>query len=165
MQAPLTPRPGRRVKLILAVSLALNLLFVGLFAGAALRHGGGKGGPGGPLLRSYGAPYMQALPRADRKALNAALRQAGAIPNRKARAALYGEVLAGLRVNPFDSRAVADLMAKQQATVTGVQQAAQGAWIKIVSDMSPTARAAYADALEQRLQQRGGRHRHKKGEK
>lgn len=144
------PRLGRRLKIVLAVSLALNLLFIGLIAGAAFRFGG-KGGTQGPSLQSYAAPYMRALPREQRKAMNETMRAEGAMPSRAARRKFYQDVLEALRADTFDPASVMAAMVTQRDVVSGAQTAAQTAWLKVVSDMSPAERIVYADALEERL--------------
>lgn len=151
------PRLGRRLKIVLAVSLALNLLFVGLIAGAAFRFGG-KGGSHGPNLQSYGAPYMRALPREQRKMMSETLRAEGLMPSRAERRRFYQDVLEALRAETFDPASVEAAMINQRDVVSGVQTAAQNAWLKVVSDMSPAERLVYADALEERLE-RGPRRR------
>ena len=151
------PRLGRRLKIVLAVSLALNLLFVGLIAGAAFRFGG-KGGPQGPSMQSYAAPYMRALPREQRKAMNQTMRAEGLMPSRAERGKFYQDVLGALRAETFDPASIMVAMGKQRDVVSGVQTAAQDAWLKVVSDMSPAERLVYADALEERLK-RGPRRR------
>jgi hypothetical protein len=62
---------SRALRIALAVSVALNLAVVGLFAGMALHHGGF--GPDRDGVRDLGfGPFTEALSREDR----AALRQA-----------------------------------------------------------------------------------------
>lgn len=144
------PRMARRLKIVLGLSLALNLLFVGLIAGAAYRHGG-KGGPAGASLQGYAAPYMRALPREKRRAFRHAMQQGDALPDRAVRRGFYTDVLAGLRADRFDAGAVAAAMTRQREVVVGVQEAAQAAWVTLVSQMSRAERLAYAEALEERL--------------
>lgn len=60
-------RGGRRMRLALLLSLALNLLLVGLIAGAVARGAGGRHGPGGPDA-GFG-PLTESLSFADRRAL------------------------------------------------------------------------------------------------
>lgn len=163
MNAQPQPRLKRRIKILLALSLALNLLFIGLIAGAAYRHGG-KGGGHGPSLQSYGAPYMRALPREQRKVLNQAMRADGVMPGRAERRRFYRDVLAALRAESFDPASVGAALSKQREVVGAVQTAAQDAWLKLVAEMSPSERQTYADALEERLK-RGPRGRKDKKER
>ncbi|MEP2642725.1 periplasmic heavy metal sensor [Roseobacter sp.] len=156
MQHTDKPRPvaSRRIKIILGVSLALNLAVGGLVAGAALRHGErGPGGPRGAGFGAYGLPYMIALPPEDRRAVSDAVRQGrdAGVPDRAARRALYLDVVSALRATPFDATALAAALGKQTATTLEVQKSAQEAWLGVVTDMSPDARAAYAQAVEEVL--------------
>lgn len=148
------PALGRGLKILLGVSLALNFAIVGFFAGAFLRHDGWTdGGKRPPSLSTFGAPYMIALPREDRRKVMRAVRDASQkeIPDRSARRALYSQVLDALRASPFD-RATLERVAGQQAqTTVAVQKAVQMAWIDIVADMTDTDRLKYAKIVEEVL--------------
>ena len=147
---------------MLAASLGLNLLFVGSFMGAAYRHVGGPGAPGGdepPAMRSYATPYVLALPREKRRALFDALRggDQGVAPlSRQERRALYAQMVTTLRATPFDPDAAEHVLSAQRDAVLGVQSAAQSMWLKEVTNMAPDERATYADELEKMLK-RGAR--------
>ena len=85
METHQTDRTKTRVKWALGISLALNLLVAGAIGGAIFRHMGE--GPdtrqrGGQGAHSYGAPYVQALPRAQRRALREEIRE---LPKTQAR--------------------------------------------------------------------------------
>jgi uncharacterized membrane protein len=158
MDAHPQPKLKRRLKIVLAVSLALNLLFIGLMAGAFYRHGGKDAAPA-PSLRSYATPYVRALPRAQRAALNKALRAENILPNKAQRRAFYQDVLAALRADTFDPASITAAMAAQREAVTGAQAGAQMVWLTLVSEMTAAERSAYADALEERLKRRPRRKR------
>jgi len=147
-----TPKPRRRFRILLAASLALNLLFVGLIAGAVWRGASGKG-PGQRVagLQNYAAPYVQALPREDRRAIQKGLRASHPAMGRKARQAIYADMLGALRSTPYDAAAVEAVLQKQAELGASVLRSGQAAWLKAVSDMTPDARRAYADRLEERL--------------
>ncbi len=153
-----TSQPRKPVmKWVLAASLGANLLFVGAFAGAAYRHAGGPGARSGegPGMRSYATPYVQALPRETRRAMVQSLRgdtQGGAPLSRKARRALYLEMVSVLRATPFDPAAAENVLTMQRDAVLGVQSAAQSAWLAQVTAMAPDERATYADTLEKLLE-------------
>ncbi|WP_254693226.1 periplasmic heavy metal sensor [Sulfitobacter sp. SK011] len=159
-------KPQRRkwiMRLVLAVSLGLNLLFVGAFAGAAYRGAGGAGARNGEGtgLRGYAAPYVQALPRDKRRALFQALRdnRAGAAPlSRNARRALYQQMVSVLRATPFDPAEAEQVLGAQRDAVLGVHSTAQLIWLEEVTEMTPDERASYADDLEKVLA-RGPRRR------
>lgn len=151
---------GRTLRWALGLSLALNLLVIGAIGGAGWRHAqGGPMGSNAPGLRSYASPYVQALPKSDRRALHTGMRNGDNAKHlsRDARRALYARMLTALRADPFDAaEAQAVLTAQSQAVMT-VQADAHAAWLVQVGAMNAAARADYADALEARLS-RGKRH-------
>lgn len=140
----------RWIKIALGVSLALNLAVVGMIAGAAVRQGDGGGGPRSSGFGAYGLPYMIALPRAERRAVVRAIKsdQQAGLPDRAARRALYQEVLAALRAEPFDAGALTQALGQQTETTIAVQKVAQGAWLEVVSGMTHAERTAYAADVE-----------------
>ncbi len=155
-EQPRNPVKPKRpwLKIMLATSVALNLLFVGFLAGAAARHSG-DGAPNAraPGLGAFGAPYMRALPTQERRAVLRSLRDAaqGNLPGRGARRAKFQEVLELLRAQPFDAEALTQAVTEQASTAVFVQQTAQNAWLEVVSNMSESDRRAYADAVERVL--------------
>lgn len=161
MQDVQTPK-RRRLRWALIASLALNLIFVGLFAGAAYRFAGGPGSvgsDGGHAARSYATPYVRALPRDARRAVFSGMRQGGdAIPSRAARRAIYDQVLMALRSEPFDADAVAALVRQQGQFALDFQMAAEGAWLAQVSKMSASERTDYADRVAEMLRRGPGKH-------
>ncbi|QFS81690.1 hypothetical protein FIU97_02735 [Roseivivax sp. THAF40] len=139
------PRTPRFVKIILFLSLALNLVVAGLFVGLWAD----KGPP-----RRDGAPtgiaFMRALEPEDRRGLALDLRGM-----REAdRAAQRREIARGLEIlrsDPFEPEAfvsVLDAMAERGQTL---RRMGQDALLARVAEMSPAERAAYADRLEARL--------------
>lgn len=154
-----TKPPSRRWRWLLGLSLALNLLFVGLVAGAILRGGPHGGGKPGAELRSFGAPYLRELPKAERRALFRALREGGHLPDRAARRAAYDTMVAALRAQPFDPAQAATVLRAYAGTLTQAQGAAQEEWLRHVSAMSDADRAAYADRLDARMQRKGRKDR------
>ncbi|MBD3662502.1 periplasmic heavy metal sensor [Sulfitobacter aestuariivivens] len=159
---PPTARPRRLFKIALVVSLALNLLFVGLVAGAAWRFGGG--GPsrdhGGPDWQGFAAPYVWALPKAERRALFGELRRVHPRRDRDARRMTYDQMLAALRSDPYDAARVEAILTEQQSGIVALQSAARDRWLGTISEMSDADRVAYADRLE-KIIERGPRRRNK----
>lgn len=148
--------PSRRwSRWALVASLALNLIFIGLIAGAVYRQAGGPGARdhgGGPAARNYATPYVRALPREVRRALFRDLRRSGSgMPSRSERRALYDQVLTALRREPFDVSAVQGVLRAQGRVALELQTAAEGAWLAEVSAMSAQERAAYADRVAEEL--------------
>lgn len=147
-------RPPRWIKGLLFGSLALNLAFVGLIAGAVLRHDGPEHrGAHTPGPAAFGQPYLRALPREARREMFRSLREADGFPDREERRAVYAEVIARLRSEPFDVAALAAVVSQQAEGSIAVQRAAQDAWLQIVAQMSPAERAAYAEAVSETLRQ------------
>lgn len=145
------------------MSLAVNLLVLGAVAGAFYRHAEGPGmrRHHAAAMHSYGAPYMQALPREERRALRQQMRAArdAGLPTRADRRAHLAQMLAALRAEPFSAAAVSAVLQAQGDAAQQLQQAAHTAWLQRITAMSGAERAAYADALQALLEQRRGTHR------
>ncbi|MGV6850406.1 MAG: periplasmic heavy metal sensor [Marinibacterium sp.] len=138
-EAPKRLRPWLRIVLI--GSLALNLLIVGVVAGAAWRIAGSAANRVPPA----GLTLFRALPAEDRKALRAAIR--ADVPHRRTRRADAQALVALLRATPFDRKALASEMDRQSRARSDFQDAMVRAWIAHVSAMEDSDREAYADRL------------------
>lgn len=150
---------GRWTKVLLAVSLALNLLIVGLAVGSVLRDGPPRGG------RDFGlGPISEALSHNDRMALRRAflVRHPEARTDRREMRAEFDVLLAALRAEPFDPAALdqalqavarrnADLLATGRELVAERLKAMDGA-----------ERADFADRLESGLRKFGRKDRDEK---
>lgn len=145
------------VKIVLGVSLALNLLIAGIVAGALMRFGGGDH----PRSRvNYALPYVQALPASDRRAVMRAIRREGregGQSGHEARKSLYEDMLAALRADPFDPETAEQLLERQARASARIQSLARTVWLERVAMMSAEERQAYADRIEATLR-RGPRH-------
>lgn len=141
------PRMRLWLRIVLGVSLALNLAVVGLGLGAAIRFGGpDRARPPLPL----GAMLYRELPREDRRALRDD--RLGTRPERaERRRAEAVELDAALRAVPFDPARVGDFLAAQSRQRNELEQALRAAWLARVSKMSDSARAAYADRLAEEM--------------
>ena len=133
------------IKIVLGLSLALNLAIVGLVAGVALR----SGPPGGrtPAM-GYALPYVIALPREDRRAVFDAVRQDKSLPDRRARRADYAAMMEALQAAPFDRDAVQTILARQGEGGARVQRAAQAQWLDVVETMSQDERVEYVQRIQ-----------------
>lgn len=152
---------GRTFKALLVLSLALNLAVAGVVAGAVWRSGGWDGGgKRPPALSAFGAPYMLALPREDRRQILVKVRSdlRRGITDRSKRRAQYTEVLTALQAQPFDGSRLAQAVAVQAENTITVQKTAEAAWLELVSEMTDEERVAYARAVEEILR-RGPRKR------
>ncbi|WP_417523204.1 periplasmic heavy metal sensor [Marinovum sp.] len=145
--------PGLRI--VLFLSLAMNLAIVGVVAGFLWNGGPGKPPPRSP--RDAVAPYTQALTRADRQAIGkqlfAEMRKEGPRSELRARArAEYAEALAVLRAEPFDAEAFAAVLERQNARAAARQQRGQDVLVSYVAGMSAEERAAFADRVAEALE-------------
>lgn len=149
---------GRALRIALAVSVALNLAVAGLFAGMALHHGGF--GPDRDGVRDLGfGPFTEALSREDRAALRQAF-LAKAPDLRQARREMMADqrdLLAALRAEPFDAAKLSEVMAAQQGRMAARLETGQALMRDFLTAMSPEARLAFADRLEERLSHGRGR--------
>lgn len=152
---------GRKWRWILGLSLGLNLVFVGLFAGAALRFSGGERQMEKPRMsvQGYAAPYVRALPNDARRALGRQLRaeEGGRGNGRAARRQAYQQMVEALRAAPFDIVKVEALLSAQAQRASGAINTAQSLWLEQVAQMSPAERSAYVDRLIAILAKRGTR--------
>ena len=148
------PRKSRRLQWVLGVSLALNLVFIGLFAGAAMRHIGDKGGAKlrGGSVHAMGLPLARSLPPEARRSLFRQMRSEGSgLPSRKERRAQSALMLNALRADPFDPAAVTAIFEATSVMTEQVQSTAQQKWLSLVSEMSAAERLAVADRLEEAM--------------
>lgn len=136
------------VKILLVLSLALNLAVIGLVGGFFMRVKDKGSGPGAV---NYAIPYIIALPREDRRAIGEILRQKaqrGEIEGRRGRMAEYNAMLVLLRADSFDVAAANSILDLQGAAAQARQAAASAAWLERVTAFTPAVRATYADSLE-----------------
>ncbi|MEM9578292.1 MAG: periplasmic heavy metal sensor [Pseudomonadota bacterium] len=145
------PYAPRWMKILLGVSLAVNLAIAGVVVGVLLRPDGpGERFSRSPGLGAFGAPYMMALTKEDRRAVLGALRNSskGEVPSRRARREIFDRVLTTLRATPFDASALENVISNQAAVSVTVQRRTQEAWLDVVARMDDAERARYADAVE-----------------
>ena len=151
-------------RIVLIVSLALNLLVAGAIGGWVLRHGIGPHRahiPHPVRMAQMGGPLTHALDAKGRAAIATTLRKDRG--SREARRAALREgfeaLLADLRAQPFDSNAVAARLAAQRALVAGRLTDGHAALVAHLAQMTAAGRAAYADRLEEKLR-RWRHHKH-----
>lgn len=143
-------RPGRGLRIALAVSVALNLAVVGVVAGGAWRMGG-EGRPSASVRDLGFGPFAVALNDEDRRELRRAfLRLAPDLrETRTAMRADLAAVLAALRAEPFSPDSLRSAL--DRATARTAERLALGQELIFdrIAAMSPDARRAFADRLEQ----------------
>ena len=149
-----TPRPRTRrsVKVVLIVSLALNLAVAGLVLGAVMSHGGWP-----DLAHGRADLLLRALAPQDRRAIGTAVKEAQGGGRRAFRAAqteALQEVVAALRATPFEAEALTEALAAKSAHMSATRAAADAALAKRLVAMEAPARLALADRLQEALMRR-----------
>lgn len=143
-------------RIVLVLSLALNLLVVGVFLGAALSGKGGLRGDRGDraAARELGPlPFVAALEFDERRELARALRGA-AEPlqqNREELRARFEALLEALRSPEFDRAAVSALIAEQRGLAVTRQQMGEAILLDHIEGMTLEERLGYADRLDKSL--------------
>lgn len=135
--------PGRpRLKWALVASLGLNLIFVGLLAGAVFR-----GPPPPPIPGLW--HYARALPDPYRRDLSRALRDSRRdwIGPRDALRAQQQAMAAALTAEPFDPAAVAEVLARETSLSGELSARGREMLLAEIARMSAADRAAYAEVL------------------
>ncbi|WP_371169085.1 periplasmic heavy metal sensor [Aliiroseovarius sp. 2305UL8-7] len=143
------------MRIVLIISLTLNLLVLGLVAGANWGkhrdHGFNPRGPNRSEVRDLGfAPMAGALNRSDRREIGKALRdRSGSFSENRAQLAReFKEMLLVIRAEPFDPAALSALMAQQSERRSERGTVAQMLLIERLEQMSPDDRRAFADRVE-----------------
>lgn len=153
---PPAPKPRRWVMPLLFVSLAANLLILGLVAGAFLSPDGPRGGREDQraVRGVLGEPFFRALPEGDRRAMIRDI-LGNREQFRETRDALRDRVasfLDALRAEDFDRAEVERLLGEQRQAAISRQSFGESLLLDRLEAMTASERAAYADALESRLQ-------------
>lgn len=144
----LTQRPSRLWRIVLALSLALNLAVVGLVVGSLAS---GRMGDGPPRSFDLGlGPVSRALSQEERRDIGRSLRQDRVLRDFDFRDRING-MTDILTTEPFDPDALAVLMDAQAARITSVQAKAQDAFLEQIVAMTPERRRAFADQLMQEM--------------
>lgn len=144
-------RTGRGLRIALGLSLALNLLVLGLVGGAYLH--------GPPPPRDFDGremgfgPFAEALRPEDRKALRRAILQRAPElrEGREKRRQDMAALLQALRAEPFDPARLETVMDAQQAQLASQLAVGAGVVREYLIGLSAEARLAFADRLEASL--------------
>lgn len=150
------PAPSRLRRILLPLSLGLNLLVLGVVAGAAFH--GPDGRPPRAVDLSLG-PLTRALPEDDRRAIGAEIRQQirrGALTpgSRAGRSDELRSLLDALRTEPFEASAISAHLAAQRTRAQSWGDAAERALLARLAAMTPAQRSAFADRLEREFRDR-----------
>lgn len=139
----------RWMRLVLVLSLGLNLAVLGVVVGMVLR--GGEHRPPRALDLSLG-PITRALAPEDRRAVNMAVRQGpGQRSSRQGRAAERAALLAALRAEAFVPEALLALLSAQRGRADQWAQSGHEAFVARVAQMPYEARLELAERLEAEL--------------
>ena len=153
--SPSTPQSTRLwVRIVLAVSLAFNLLVIGAAAGFVV-----KGGPtphaDGPRHVADAAigPLTRALSKADRRAIGRQIRQATDAEGWSPRAHRQSlkRMLTLLETTPFDADAFSTELTGSIAGLQGRMSRASEALVLRLDQMSDAERAAYAQRVKEAM--------------
>lgn len=153
------PETPRWMRILLGLSLALNLLIIGLVGGAMVRFGGPDGMR--PSPRSIGAILYRALPGEHRRALRSHSRQTRGAHVKQRRGQIMA-VSAAIRAVPFDADAVVVVLDAHRSGLDQAQQSLQQAWLAQVEQMSDADRQAYAERLENQPKRGWSRRQHER---
>lgn len=140
-----TPRGGRRLRIALAVSVALNLALLGFLGGLALK------GPPRPDGRPEGLGYYaRALPESHRRDLVGELRSGRPDwgERRDALRQSHADLRAALLAEPFDAAAVSGALNRQRAAMGALAEHGAALLVEQISQMTPEERRDYAAALD-----------------
>ena len=152
----MTDTPSKRPRWLypaLFLSLAANLLVVGIVVGWMVSPGGGKRSDFGQARGLVGEPFLRALPDTERRelirdAMNEAPRIRESRENLRTRVDAF---LSALRADPYDPEAVAALLQQQRDIALRRQDIGEQLLLKRLTLMTNDQRAAYAEALEAAL--------------
>lgn len=134
----------RRFKALLFVSLALNLLVVGLVAGSIWRFGSDGS------RHFHGDPVIRALSHEDRRAVGRAVREAQGGERRALRRALgdtMEEMISTLEAEPFDASALDAIMARKSTLLQRRRAVGEAAIADTIARMSPEERHTFTQRL------------------
>ena len=149
-------KPGRGLKIALALSLAVNLAIVGLVAGTVIGFGP-MGERDDPRLRALGlGPFAMALSREDRAGFGARIDRATVRAERRALGEGLNDLREALRTEPFDRAAGAAALARMRDATVTLQTVSHDALLDQIAQMPAADRVALADRFARALRRMGG---------
>jgi uncharacterized membrane protein len=138
------PRPSRLWRVVLVLSLALNLAVIGVVVGSAAS---GRWGDGPPRSFDLGlGPIARALEPQERRAIGRKLREDRSLRDFDLRDRV-NRVVAALQADPFEPDVLRALLAEQSERITAVQATAQEVVVEQITAMTPERRRAFADQV------------------
>jgi uncharacterized membrane protein len=156
------PRMRRGLRILLTLSLALNLLVVGVVIGGVFSGPHRRGEQSRPDIVMA---FVHAMPRQERRALGRRIRDArhstdtidegASRQNQTSRQ----EILQALSAQPFDRALLENLVAAQQRQFATRDVIARTAFLEYVSEMSDSARKTYAERVAEQFENHRKRRR------
>lgn len=142
---------GRWTRILLILSLALNLFVIALVGGAAIRHHDGR--PHGGVRDVGVGHFTDVLTAKDRAALRDAFLAAAPDFRNERRAARedFAELAAALRADPYDPARLDRIIARQGERTAGRIELGRQLLTRRIAQMAPAERAALADRIEAKL--------------
>ena len=145
MTEPEKPKSSRVVKLILVLSLGINLVIGGMAIGLwSFDKHKRPASPDAVAFLSF------ALPKEHRDALREQLigRRAELRANRAALADMRRQMVVALEAEPFDISAVEEILARQRQRFLALGELAHSALLERIEMLTPEGRAIYVESLK-----------------
>lgn len=153
-------KTGRALKIALGLSLAVNLLILGLVGGALLAVGPGRSGDDDPRLRTLGlGPFAIALSREDRAAVTDRIDRDALRAERRALGGNLVQLRDAIVAEPFDRAAAEAALERSRLAASALQGLGHAALLDQVETMDAAERADLAERLSRALRRMGGRDR------
>ena len=143
------------MRILLVISLGLNLAVLGMVIGAKMSGGDQRNWNRGGEDARIG-PYGRAFSKEDRAQLRRSFgaREKNFRAHRQNMRAAATALVETLRAEPFDIDAVRAVLATQRGAQIALQDEGQEVMLNHLANMTPEARAAFADNLEKGLKRR-----------
>lgn len=148
------PRMKRWLRVVLVLSLALNLIIVGLVAGAAMRFG--HKGPPPHVGEHPGSPILRALDHDDRREVGRSIRKTyrAYAATAESEQSFYLKLADVIEADPLQPDALRDASAALDMRMSERRVIAQKAWMEKVLGMSADDRRAYAERMREAAENR-----------
>ncbi|PTQ71270.1 periplasmic heavy metal sensor [Celeribacter persicus] len=141
-------------RIVLVLSLALNVAILGIVGGALLRWNAGMDRARTLQARDFGfGPFVGALESGDRRELGRAFAHSAGDPRaaRQKVGAMFDAMISALKADDFDATGFEALLSEQQQEFARGQQIGARLVAQQIAEMSVEERKAYAARLEAML--------------
>ncbi len=154
------PPKGRWLKPVLVVSLALNLLFVGVVAGAFLKfRDGPRGGPKHRIFELSLVQMISELPPDRRQTGESVLARlrSDVIPAVRGGRGVRKEAVAAMIADPYDEQRMKDVLVRLRETRAGTRRGMHDLFLEFIRELSVEERKRFLEVV--RAQRRALRRR------